>query len=154
MLYNVEGELAADAGAVDIERAAIRRRGRDVTLIAYGGTLGKALEAAATLAKEGIDAEVIDLRTLRPLDDATILASVARTRRAVIVDEGWRIGQPRRRRSARASPRARSTSSTRRSRASARAEVPIPYARHLEQAALPQAATVVDVVRRMVSGHG
>ena len=53
MLYNVEGELAADAGAVDIDHAAVRRPGRDVTLIAYGGTLGKALEAAATLAKRG-----------------------------------------------------------------------------------------------------
>jgi pyruvate/2-oxoglutarate/acetoin dehydrogenase E1 component len=153
MLYNVEGDLANDAGAVEIERAAIRRSGRDVTLIAYGGTLGKALDAAATLAKEGLEAEVIDLRTLRPLDDATLLASVARTRRAVIVDEGWRSGSLAAEISARLTegvfyeldaPIARVCS----------AEVPIPYARHLEQAAIPQAATVVDVVRKMVSGHG
>jgi len=153
MLYNVEADLANDAGAVEIERAAIRRSGRDVTLIAYGGTLGKALDAAATLAKEGLEAEVIDLRTLRPLDDATLLASVSRTRRAVIVDEGWRSGSLAAEISARLTegafyeldaPIARVCS----------AEVPIPYARHLEQAAIPQAATVVDVVRKMVSGHG
>jgi pyruvate/2-oxoglutarate/acetoin dehydrogenase E1 component len=152
MLYNLEGELAVDAGDVDIEHAMVRRPGRDVTLIAYGGTLGKALEAAAMLAKEGIEAEVIDLRTLRPLDDATILASVARTRRAAIVDEGWRTGSLAAEISARITesafyeldaPVARICS----------AEVPIPYARHLEQAALPQAAQVADAVRRMV-GHG
>ena len=90
MLYNLEGELAADAGAVDIDRAAVRRNGKDVTLITYGGSLGKVLKAAEQLAEERIDAEVIDLRTLRPLDDATILASVAKTHRAVVVDEGWK----------------------------------------------------------------
>ena len=66
--------------------------GADVTLITYGGTLGKTLQAAETLAGEGIDAEVIDLRTLRPLDMPTILASVKKTHRAVIVDEGWKSG--------------------------------------------------------------
>ncbi len=88
VLYNLEGELAADAGAVPIDRAAVRREGKDVTLIAYGGTMHKALRAAETLASEGVEAEVIDLRTLRPLDDETIFASVKKTRRAVVVDEG------------------------------------------------------------------
>jgi hypothetical protein len=69
-----------------------RRAGADVTLVAYDGTLRKALEAAGRLASEGIDAEVIDLRTLRPLDDETLVASVEKTRRAVIVDEGGRSG--------------------------------------------------------------
>ncbi len=91
-LYNMEGELADDAGAVDIDRAAVRRAGQGCQLITYGGTLGKTLQAAETLAGEGIEAEVIDLRTLRPLDMTTILASVAKTHRAVIVDEGWRSG--------------------------------------------------------------
>jgi len=147
MLYNMEGELPADAGAVDIDRARIRRPGRDITLIAYGGTLSKAMDAAATLAKEGIDAEVIDLRTLRPLDDGAILSSVARTRRAVIVDEGWRSGSLSAEISARITenrfydldaPVLRVCS----------AEVPIPYPRHLEQAAIPQAAAVVDAARK------
>src|SRR6516164_11865062 len=92
MLYNMSGKLAPDAGAVSIDKAAVRRQGRDVSLIAYGGSLWKTLEAAATLGAEGIEAEVIDLRSLRPLDDASIVNSVAKTRRAVIVDEGWRSG--------------------------------------------------------------
>ena len=90
LLYNLEGELPADAGAVDIDTAAVRRTGNDVTLIAYGGTLGKTMQAAEQLAQTGIGAEVIDLRTLRPLDTDTILTSVRKTHRAVVVDEGWK----------------------------------------------------------------
>jgi len=71
-LYNLEGELAADAGAVDIDKAAVRRVGKDITVITYGGSLGKALAAADELASNGIDAEVIDLRTLRPLDHTRV----------------------------------------------------------------------------------
>ena len=78
-LYNLEGDLSPDAGAVDIERAAIRRIGADVTLVAYGGTLPTALSAAEELASTGIEAEVIDLRVLRLLDDRTIIDSVTRT---------------------------------------------------------------------------
>jgi pyruvate dehydrogenase E1 component beta subunit len=91
-LYNLEGDLADDAGAVELERAAIRRAGRDLTLIAYGGSVGKALEAAAELARDGVAVEVIDLRSLRPLDRPTLVGSVRRTRRAVVVDEAWRTG--------------------------------------------------------------
>ena len=91
-LYNVEGELAADAGPVEIDKAAVRRPGTDVSLITYGGTLAKTLEAAEKLAEAGISAEVVDLRTLRPLDTDTIVESVTRTHRAVIIDEGWRSG--------------------------------------------------------------
>lgn len=153
LLYNQAGTLPADAGAVDIRRARVRRPGRDVSLITYGGSLPKTLEAAGRLAAEGIDAEVIDLRSLRPLDDVTILASVAATRRAVIVDEGWKSGSLAAEISARImenafyeldAPVARVCS----------AEVPMPYARHLEQAALPQADTVVRVARGLVRGDG
>jgi pyruvate/2-oxoglutarate/acetoin dehydrogenase E1 component len=153
VLYNLEGDLDADAGPVPLSGARIRRPGRDVTLIAYGGTLGKALDAATALATEGIEAEVIDLRSLRPLDDATVLGSVSRTRRAVIVDEGWRSGGLSAEIAARIAesvfyeldaPIARVCS----------AEVPIPYPHHLEQAALPQAAKVVDVVKGLVARHG
>ena len=83
-LYNMEGELAADAGAVDIDKAVIRRSGTDVSLITYGGTLGKTLQAAEELASAGASAEVVDLRTLRPLDTATILESVTQTHRAAL----------------------------------------------------------------------
>src|SRR5690606_12159435 len=92
MLYNMTGRIAGDAGPVPIDRAAIRRPGRDVTLVTYGGSLPKTLAAATTLATDGIEAEVIDLRSLRPLDTEAIAASVSRTRRAVVIDEGWRTG--------------------------------------------------------------
>ena len=152
-LYNLEGDLAADAGAVNIGQAAIRRPGKDVSLITYGGTLGKSLQAAEQLAADKIDAEVVDLRTLRPLDTATILDSVARTHRAVIIDEGWRSGSISAEISARIMegafyeldlPVARLCS----------AEVPMPYAKHMEEAALPQVATIVETVRRMMGGNG
>jgi pyruvate dehydrogenase E1 component beta subunit len=152
-LYNSEGELPADAGPTPIEGAAIRRSGGDVTLVAYGGTLAKALAAAERLAAEGVEAEVIDLRVLRPLDSATVLESVGRTHRAVIVDEGWRSGSLAAEVSARImegafyeldAPVARVCS----------AEVPLPYAPHLEQAALPQAEAVVAEVRGMMGSDG
>ena len=73
LLYNLEGELAADAGPVPIDRAAVRREGDDATLITFGGMLGRTLEAADQLATAGVNAEVIDLRTLRPLDMDTVL---------------------------------------------------------------------------------
>ena len=152
-LYNMEGMLAVEAGAVDIDRARVRRGGRDITIISYGASLFKALEAAEVLAREGIEAEVIDLRTLRPLDEATFLESVARTHRALVVDEGWRSGSLAAEISARImegafydldAPVARLCT----------AEVPLPYARHLEEAALPQVAGIVALVRTMVGGHG
>jgi pyruvate dehydrogenase E1 component beta subunit len=145
-LYNVEGDLADDAGAVDIDRAAVRRPGSDLTVIAYGGTLGKALDAADQLAADGIDAEVIDLRTLRPLDTATFVGSACRTHRAVVVDEGWRTGSLAAEISALITeegfydldaPVARVCS----------AEVPMPYAHHLEQAALPQVPDIVAAAK-------
>ena len=146
MLYNLEGELPADAGAVGIDKAAIRRPGRDVTLVAYGGTVHKALAAAEMLAGDGIEAEVIDLRTLRPLDMPTIVASVSRTRRAVVVDEGWRTGSLAAEVSAQIMEQAFWSLDAPVGRVCS-AEVPIPYPRHLEQAALPQAETIVAAAR-------
>src|SRR5208282_254445 len=152
-LYNIEGELAADAGAVDIERAAVRRPGTDVSLITYGGTLSKALQAAEELAKVGIDAEVVDLRTLRPLDTGAINSSVTRTHRAVIIDEGWRSGSISAEISARIMESAFYELDLPVERICS-AEVPMPYAKHLEDAALPQAATIAATVTRMMGGHG
>jgi pyruvate dehydrogenase E1 component beta subunit len=152
-LYNMDGELAAEAGAVDIAHAAIRRAGSDVSLITYGGTLGKTLEAAAELAGVGISAEVIDLRTLRPLDTATLLASVERTQRAVIVDEGWRSGSLAAEISARIMEGAFYSLDAPVLRVCS-AEVPIPYAKHLEEAALPQVPAIVAAARQVVTGRG
>jgi pyruvate dehydrogenase E1 component beta subunit len=151
LLYNAEGELDATITGADIDRAAVRRSGSDITLITYGGSLGKTLTAADELAAGGIAAEVVDLRTLRPLDIGTVLASVRKTRRAVIVDEGWRSGSLAAEIAARIAedaffeldaPLARVCS----------AEVPIPYAKHLEEAALPQVPAVVAAARRAVGG--
>jgi pyruvate dehydrogenase E1 component beta subunit len=147
-LYNMDGELADDAGPVDIERAAVRRDGTDVTLITYGGSLFKTLDAADQLAADGIRAEVVDLRTLRPLDDATILGSVARTHRAVVVDEGWRTGGLSAEVAARISEAAFYDLDAPVARVCS-AEVPIPYAKHLEEAALPQVASIVAAVKRL-----
>ena len=152
-LYNMEGELAADAGAVDIEKAAVRRPGADVSLITYGGTLGKVLQAADEISATGIDAEVVDLRTLRPLDTATILESVMRTHRAVIIDEGWRSGSISAEISARIMEGAFYELDAPVERVCS-AEVPTPYAKHLEQAALPQVRTIVDAVKLMMGDRG
>jgi pyruvate dehydrogenase E1 component beta subunit len=152
-LYNVEGELPADAPEVDIVRAAVRRPGADVSLLTYGGSLPKALAAADELAAAGIDAEVVDLRVLRPLDEAAILASVARTHRAVIVDEGWRSGSLAGEVSARIMEGAFYELDAPVERVCSR-EVPMPYAHHLEQAALPQVEGIVAAARRTVDGDG
>jgi pyruvate/2-oxoglutarate/acetoin dehydrogenase E1 component len=146
MLYGMTGPLAADAGAVPIDKAAVRRPGRDVSLITYGGSLPKAMAAAETLAADGIEAEVVDLRTLRPLDGDTITASVARTRRAVVVDEGWRSGSLAAEVSARIMEQAFWELDAPVQRVCT-AEVPIPYPRHLEQAALPQPEQIVAAAR-------
>lgn len=146
-LYNLKGELADDAGPVDIERAAVRRQGTDVTLIAHGACLGKALLAAERLAEEGTSAEVIDLRVLRPLDEAALLASVARTHRVVVVDEAWRSGSLAGEVVARLAEQAFYELDAPPERVCS-VEVPIPYARHLEEAALPQPEAIVAAARR------
>ena len=124
-----------------------------MTIITYSASLLKALEAAEILAREGIAAEVIDLRTLRPLDDDTFLASVAKTHRAVIVDEGWRSVGIAAEISARIMEQALYELDAPVERLCS-AEVPMPYARHLEQAALPQVETIVTTVKRMVHANG
>lgn len=148
MLYPQEGVLDPAGLEFKIGQAAVRREGTDVTLITYGGSLSKCLQAAEQLETHGLQAEVIDLRTLRPFDISTVLASVAKTHRAVIVDEGWRTCSFAAEVSAQImeqgfydldGPVARVCS----------AEVPIPYAQHLEDAALPQVSTIVNTVKAM-----
>ncbi|MEU5261959.1 alpha-ketoacid dehydrogenase subunit beta [Amycolatopsis sp. NPDC021455] len=148
-LYGLSGELDDDAGPVDIDKAAIRRPGTDVTIVAYGGTLGTALDAADDLAGTGIDAEVIDLRTLRPLDMPAVLGSVARTHRLVVADEGWRSGSLSAEIAARVAEEALYELDAPIERVCT-AEVPIPYAKHLEEAALPQRDDIVAAARRVV----
>jgi pyruvate dehydrogenase E1 component beta subunit len=151
-LYTLEGDLPDDAGAVDLDRAAIRRAGRDLTLIAYGGSVGKALAAGAELARDGISAEVIDLRTLRPLDRRTLVDSVRRTRRAVVVDEAWRTGSLAGEISALLMEQAFYDLDAPVARVCS-AEVPIPYAKQLEDAALPQVSTIVSAARTLLGSR-
>jgi pyruvate/2-oxoglutarate/acetoin dehydrogenase E1 component len=148
-LYALDGELDEAALPVDLSHAAVRKPGRDISLITFGGSLWKTLDAAAQLAQEGIDAEVVDLRVLRPLDAATVLASVRKTHRAVVIDEGWRTGSFAAEVSAQImeaafydldAPVARVCS----------AEVPIPYPKHLEDAALPQPAKIIEAVHAIM----
>ena len=152
-LYAMEGEGCETAGPGEIGRALVRREGSDLSVITYGGSLPKALAAADLLAAEGLAAEIVDLRSLRPLDTATILGSVAKTHRALVVDEGWRTGSLAAEVSARImeggfydldGPVQRLCS----------AEVPIPYARHMEDAALPQPATIAAAARAMLRRDG
>jgi len=148
LLYPMEGELNESAGITNLSKAAVRRTGDKVTLITFGGSLIKTLEAATQLSSENIEAEVIDLRVLRPLDVETILTSVAKTHRAVIIDEAWRTGSFAAEVTSQIMegafdeldfPVARVCS----------AEVPIPYAKHLEDAALPQVNKITDTVLQM-----
>ncbi len=146
---NTEAEIPSDAGAVDITRARVRREGRDISLITYGLGVQKCLEAAGALAVEGIEAEVVDLRVLRPLDEETFLASVRKTHRALLVEDAWRSV---------------SLSSEITSRIMEKAfydldapvqrlcglEVHIPYPKHLEEACVPQTADIVLEVKKIM----
>lgn len=149
-LYAMQGELTAAGDRVDIDRAIVRRAGRDVSLITYGGSLFKCLAAAEQLAAKGIEAEVIDLRTLRPLDEQTFVESVRRTHRAVVVDEGWRsVGL-----AAEVSMRLMEQAFYELDAPVWRVcsvEVPVPYAKHMEDAALPQVAQIISAVDSMLA---
>jgi pyruvate dehydrogenase E1 component beta subunit len=148
-LYNMEGTLPENAGPVDIDTAKVHRTGSDLTIITYSACLFKSLQAAESLAREGIDAEVIDLRSLRPLDDAAYLASIAKTHRALIVDEGWRSGSISAEISARIMEQAFYDLDLPVMRLCS-AEVPMPYAKHMEEAALPQVDSIIAAAKRMV----
>jgi pyruvate dehydrogenase E1 component beta subunit len=150
VLYNAEGELDPAVTAVDIRHAKIRRPGHDLSLVTYGNSLPKCLAAAEALAAEGLDAEVIDLRVLRPLDMATVTASVARTRRIVIVDEGWRSGSISAEIAARLAEDALYELDAPVRRVCSR-EVPVPYAAHMEEAALPRVDEIVATARALVA---
>jgi pyruvate dehydrogenase E1 component beta subunit len=152
-LYGLEGEIPESATAVDISHAAVRRPGRDVTLIAYSANLHKAMTAADRLATDGIDAEVIDLRSLRPLDDVTIMESVRKTRRAVVVDEAWRSVSLAAEVSARIMEQSFYDLDAPVGRVCSE-EVPIPYPKHLEDAAVPQPEKIIAAVKSLLGAHG
>jgi len=148
-LYNIDGVLPADAGSVPLDGAAIRRGGTDLSIFCYGGMVQRALAAAEQIAGDGINAEVVDLRALRPLDDRSIVESVTRTHRALIVDEGWRSGGVNAEVAMRIiegafyeldAPIARVCSQ----------EVPMPYAKHLEDATMPSVDRIIAGARGLI----
>ncbi len=150
-LYAATGDVPTVDPGLPLDRAVVRRAGRDLAMITFGGTLPTCLAAADELATDGIDAEVIDLRSLRPLDDATILESVARTHRAVVVDEGWRSGGISGEIAARIMEQAFYELDAPVGRVCT-LEVPLPYPRHLELAALPSVERIVGAARTTMEG--
>ncbi len=148
LLYATKGEVPEEEYLIPFGVAEVKRPGRDVTIVAWSKMLLESLKAAEMLANEGIEAEVVDPRTLDPLDFDTILGSVARTRRAVIVEEGWRnVGV-----GAELSARLHETffyeleAPVQRVAA---VDVPTPYAKNLEKLALPDAARIVEAVLKI-----
>lgn len=148
LLYPMEFEFDETARPKDLEHAAVRRVGRDVTIVTYGGSLWKCLQAAEQLAKENIDTEVIDLRSLRPLDMPTVLTSIAKTHRALIVDEGWRTCSFAAEVSAQIMERGFYDLDAPVARVCS-VEVPMPYPKHLEDAALPQPDKIIAAVQEL-----
>lgn len=149
LLYNTKGELDKQSAPIPIGKASVYRQGKDISIITYGMSLSKSLEAAEILSKEGIEAEVIDLRSLRPLDDETIMGSVRKTHRVLIVDEGWRSGSISAEIMARINEQAFYELDAPMQRVCS-AEVPFPYASHLEQAALPQVEKIVAAGHKLM----
>jgi len=150
-LYNMEGELTTAQAEVRLAGARVHRGGRDVTLVTYGAGLWRCVEAAQELAAGGIEAEIVDLRSLRPIDDATIVESLRRTHRLVVVDEGWRAGSLAAEIGMRVVEQAFYELDAPVARVCT-AEVPMPYPKHLEDAALPGPSRIVSTVRSLF-GH-
>jgi len=148
--YGDIGEVPDKEQMIPLGSADVKRTGRDVTLIAHSRMTGLALQAAEELAGQGIDAEVIDPRTIKPLDEKTILRSVAKTNRAVVIEEGWRFAGIGAEISARImekgfdhldAPVLRVTG----------ADVPMPYASNLQALALPSVARIIEAARVVTS---
>ncbi len=149
LLYGAKGPVPKEEYAVPFGAADVKRPGADVTIVAYLRMVPIALEAAETLAAEGIDAEVIDLRSLRPLDTATVAGSVMKTNRAVVVEEGWKSGGLGAEVTASIMADAFDSLDAPVARVAGE-EVPMPYNKTLEMAAIPDARRVVDAVHSIM----
>jgi pyruvate dehydrogenase E1 component beta subunit/2-oxoisovalerate dehydrogenase E1 component len=148
-MYGMKGEMPANGSPVDIDSARVRRIGTDVTIVTHGGSLWKVLEAADSLAEQGVSSEVIDLRSLRPLDTDTIVDSVVKTHRLVVVDEGWKTAGLSAEIVALVTEDALWELDAPVKRVCG-VEVPIPYAKHLEEASIPQVSGIEAAVRAVV----
>ncbi len=148
-MYQVRGEVPDGEYLIPMGRSKVQREGKDVTIITYAKGLELSLKAADLLASEGLEAEVVDLRTLRPLDMEPVIDSFKKTNRAVVVEEGWRSYGVGAEVSARLYEEAFDYVDAPILRI-AQKEVPLPYNRVLEQAALPQVADIVAAVKEVV----
>ncbi len=149
-LYAVKGDVPDGDYVVEMGKAQIARPGKDVTIAAYSRMTHVAMEAAATLEKEGISAEVVDLRSLRPLDEETLVASVERTHRLVVVHEGWPYGGV----GAEVADRVQRLAFDALDAPIMRVttlDVPMPYSAKLEQDCMPSAARVTGTVKRLLA---
>jgi len=149
LLYNTKGTLDTKATPLEIGKALVHKEGNDLSIFAYGINLFKALEAAKILEKDGINAEVIDLRSLRPLDDETIMNSVKKTHRVMIVDDGWKSGSISAEIMARINEQVFFELDAPMQRVCT-VEVPLPYAKHLEDAAIPQVDKIVKMAHTLM----
>lgn len=148
-MLNMEAEIPANTGPKDISRAKVRRKGKDISIITYGIGVYKALEAAKRLSEEGIDAEVIDLRVLRPLDEECFLKSVGKTHRALLVEEAWGSINISSEVCARIMEKAFYELDAPVKRLGG-VEVPIPYPLHLENASVPQVEDIENAVIKIL----
>jgi pyruvate dehydrogenase E1 component beta subunit len=154
MIYGQSFEVPDDADyTIPIGKAAVLREGTDVTITAFSITVGLALKAAEELAKEGINAEVIDLRTLRPLDTETIIESVQKTSRCVSVEEGWPVAGIGSEICAIIMEQAFDYLDAPVVRITGK-DVPLPYAANLEKLALPQVADIIEAVKKVCYRNG
>jgi len=149
-MLNMENEIMDNPSGVDISKAKIRREGKDISIITYGSGVYKSMEAAEELASTGIDAEVIDLRVLHPLDEATFLSSVSKTHRVLIVEDAWRSVSISSEISARIAEKVFYELDAPIRRLCG-LEVPIPYPSHLEDCAVPQKKDIVNEVQKILN---
>ncbi|HWP48549.1 MAG TPA: pyruvate dehydrogenase complex E1 component subunit beta [Candidatus Limnocylindrales bacterium] len=149
LLYGTKGEVPEGEYTIPLGKADIKRKGSDVTIIAYSKMVLLAMEAAEELAKEGIEVEIVDPRTLRPLDETTILNSVRKTNRAVIVEEGWEFGGFGAQIAEIIYRKAFDYIDAPIERVAAR-NVPMPYAKNLEMATIPNKARVIEAVKKVL----
>jgi len=146
--YGDIGEVPDEEYIIPLGKADIKRKGNDVTIVAFSRMVGYALEAAKKLAEQGIDAEIVDLRTIKPLDEVTLLASVAKTNRAIVVEEGWRYAGIGAEISARIMEKSFDDLDAPVLRVTGK-EVPMPYAANLEKLALPSVEEIIAAVRHV-----
>jgi pyruvate dehydrogenase E1 component beta subunit len=149
VMYALKGEVPAGEHVIPLGTAEVKRPGRDVTIVTWSKMLHTVMKAAEQLAGEGVEAEVVDIRTIRPLDEATVVASVRKTHRCVVVQEGWPFAGVGAEIVALVTHEAFDALDAPPERVT-NLDVPMPYARNVEEVVLPSPARVIAAVRRVL----